>query len=297
MWDLLLTRLSRLTLGFRDRPTVVAGCSHTDEVSYTYFTDGMRRRVGGNPKPSMVFLLSHVLWLARYFGTLYRQATTQESRRTMAQAIVTHIIAILGWLRACETFGLHWGDIGICRPTDGPTLGLPAGIGCVLFKLLAQTKSEQVRTVDLILAYMSASGLALGPWLEILQSLTPSHQLTPASFLLCHADGTPWTSHYYRHTYIYPALAVLRLLGDPYLSKFDGSPGKEIGQAFWWFNAYRRSGRTIISKKRTDTIRAATAVETVEHGHWRLSRGSLDMPMAYLEWSLEDRLCITLFCM
>jgi hypothetical protein len=172
MWDLLLTRPSRLTLGFRDRPTVVASCSPTDEVSYTYFTDGMRHRVGDNPKPSMVFLLSHVLWLDRYFGTLYRQAITQESRRTMAQAIVTHIIAILGWLRASETCGLHWGDITINRPADGPTLGLPAGIGCDLFTLLAQTKSEQVRTVNLPLAYMSASGLALGLWLEILQSLT-----------------------------------------------------------------------------------------------------------------------------
>jgi hypothetical protein len=82
-----------------------------------------------------------------------------------------------------------------------------------------------------------------------------------------------------------------------YLSKFDDSPGKELTQAFWSFNMYRRSGRTIVSKKRAQTLRAATAPETIEHGRWRLSRGSLDMPLAYLEWSYEDHLCISLFCM
>jgi hypothetical protein len=297
MWDLLLTRPNRLTLGFRDRLTVVDGCSPTDEVAYTYFADGMRRRVGDNLKPSMVFLLSHVLSIAKYFATLYHQARTLNARLCMARALITHLFAILGWLRACETFGLHWGDVTICRPAQGPTQGLPLGIGCVMCKLLAQTKSEQVRTADLVLAYVTSSGLALGPWLEILYSLTPPPLRAPTSFILCHPDGTPWTSHYFRYTHLYPALIVQRSLGDPYLSKFDGSPSKEIGKAFWSFNTYRRSGRTIVSKKREQTVRAATATKTIEHGRWRLSRSSLNMPLAYLEWSLEDRLCLTLFCM
>jgi hypothetical protein len=52
MWDLLLAHPERLTLGFKDRPVVVKECSPTDEVVYTFFTDGMKRRIGNNPQPS-----------------------------------------------------------------------------------------------------------------------------------------------------------------------------------------------------------------------------------------------------
>jgi hypothetical protein len=152
-------------------------------------------------------------------------------------------------------------------PAHGPTLGLR-----VQLNLLAQTKSEQVWTAGLVLAYRSAYGLALGPRLEMLRSITPPHLLTPDSFILCHSNGKPWTSHYVRYTRLYPALAVLRSLGDPYLSKFDEPPSKEIGRALWSFNTYRRSGRTIVSKKRAETLCATTAAETVEHGRWRLSQ-------------------------
>jgi hypothetical protein len=41
--DLLHTRADQLTLGFKDRPQMVQACSPTDQVAYTYFTEGMRR--------------------------------------------------------------------------------------------------------------------------------------------------------------------------------------------------------------------------------------------------------------
>jgi hypothetical protein len=138
VWDLLHTRPNRLTLGFRDKPTVVSGCSPTDEVAYTYFADGMRRRMGDHPKPSMVFLLSHAIWVSRYFESLFAQAVTLERQLELARAIVTHIAALLGWLRVCETFGLQWQDVTVVPPIAGPTMGLPAGIGCVLLALLAR---------------------------------------------------------------------------------------------------------------------------------------------------------------
>jgi hypothetical protein len=61
MWDLLLAHPERLTLGFKDRPAVVEGCSPTDEVAYTFFTDSMKRRIGDNPQPSATLLLHHIL--------------------------------------------------------------------------------------------------------------------------------------------------------------------------------------------------------------------------------------------
>jgi hypothetical protein len=234
IWDLLQIHPNRLTLGFRDKPTVVLGCSPTDEVAYTYFADGMRRRLGDKPKPSMVFLLTHALWIARYLISLFAQAVTCDRKLELARAIVTHI--------ACETFGL------------GPTIGLPPGICCVLLALLEQTKSKQVRTADLVLAYMSASDLEIGPWLERLKDFTLDHLCTPDCYILCHPDGHPWTSHYFRYTHLYPALSVLHPLGYPYLSKFDDTPSKELTRAFWSFNMYRQYGRTIGSKKRVQTL-------------------------------------------
>jgi hypothetical protein len=44
-------------------------------------------------------------------------------------------------------------------------------------------------------------------------------------------------------------------------------------------------------------IRTATPAEVVEHSCWRISRSTLDMPTAYLEWSVADRSAITYFCM
>jgi hypothetical protein len=44
-------------------------------------------------------------------------------------------------------------------------------------------------------------------------------------------------------------------------------------------------------------IRAATVAETLEHGIWRAIRSSEDMPNRYREWTIEDRLYITILCM
>jgi hypothetical protein len=118
---------------------------------------------------------------------------------------------------------------------------------------------------------------------------------SPENYLFVKADGTPWTSHVYRYRYLYPALAVLQATGDPYLAKYADLAA--IIAAFWSFNLHRRTGRSIVSKKRVATIRVATAAETIEHGRWRLTRSSLDMPLAHLEWSHEDKIYVTQLCM
>jgi hypothetical protein len=87
----------------------------------------------------------------------------------------------------------------------------------------------------------------------------------------------------------------MRSLGDAYLSKYDEPPGKELQKAFHGLNTLRRTGRSVASMKRTQTARHASPSEVVEHGRWRLNRSSLDMPLAYLQWSIDDRLCITQF--
>jgi hypothetical protein len=295
LWDLLLTHPEKLTLGFKDRPTIVEGCSPTDEISYTYFTDGMRRRLGDNPKPSAVLLLDHILWINRYYTRLYAAAPKDDIRIELCRAAITHATSYLGWLRACETFGLCWKDVTRIEPPDGPSVGLPCGIGVILAKLLAQTKSNQVATADVVMAFMSASGISLGQWLNRLEALLPDCEYRPDAFIMAHRDGRPWTSHYYRYTHFYPVLSLMRSLGDVYLQKYDETKGRELIKAFHSFGTMRRSARSIASKKRPQTIRAGNSAEVIEHGRWRINRSSLDMPTAYLEWPIADRLCITQF--
>jgi hypothetical protein len=236
-------------------------------------------------------------WIDQYYDWLYRSATTDAKRAKITRAGVTHLASYLGWLRGIETFGLSWQDVLLVTPQDGPTIGLPPGCGAIQLVLLDQTKSSQSSTADVVIAYITASGLSLGQWLERLQANSPAHMLLPTSRLLTHPSGVAWTSHYYRHKHLYPALAVCRALGDPFFSTLDDTAGNGIPERFWSFNTQRRSGRSEVSRKPQWTLRAATNAEVVEHGRWRISRSTLDMPLAYLEWSVQDRACVTAFCM
>jgi hypothetical protein len=276
---------------------IVEACSPTDQASYTYFTEGLRRRLGDHPRPSTVLTGKIMRWIDDWFYQLLVNARNIIDARRIGRAAITHLASYLGWLRALETFGLKWGHLRIINPPDGPTVGLPLGIGILLFQLLLQTKSSQARTADVAIAFETASGLSLGAWMNRLRDLLPPEQLTPDSYIISDEDGAPWTSHHYRHTYLYPALYACRASGEPFLQTFDDSPGNSIPDRCWSFNTQRRSGRSEVSKKRLWTIRKASNAEVIEHGWWCISRSSLDMPLAYLEWSIEDRACITIFCM
>jgi hypothetical protein len=297
IWDLLLAHPDRLTLGFKDRPLVFEGCSPTDEAAYTFFTDGMRRRIGDNPQPSATLLLHHILWINAYFERIYHSADDDNLRINICRAALTHLLSFIGWLRAVETFGIWWQDLTIIDPPMGPTMGLPINVGVILLKLLAQTKSSQTAIADVVLAYKMASGLPLGDWFHMLVALLPVRETSPESFVLSFRDGRAWSSHHYRYTYMYPLLSLMLSLGDVCLSKYDKTPGRELIKAFHGFTTMRRTGRTVASKKRATTLCAATPAETVEHGRWCLSRSSLDMPLAYLEWPIADHICISQFCL
>jgi hypothetical protein len=181
----------------------------------------------------------------------------------------------------------------MCLPDEGPMVGLPIGVCVLLLRLLEQTKSSQDKRVDVILAFKTASGINLGRWYLRLWRLLPPSERQSDSFILAQRDGRAWTSHYYRHTHFYPLLYVLQSTGDPYFSPYTF---EELKRAYHSFHTYKRTGRSVASRARPLTIRAATTAETIEHGRWRVSRTSLDMPLAYLDWSIEDRICVSQFC-
>jgi hypothetical protein len=71
---------------------------------------------------------------------------------------MTHLCAYLGCICGQKTFEITWGDVAIVKPMDGPTLGLPVGIGTLKIDLLPQTKSSHPATADVIMAYRTALG-------------------------------------------------------------------------------------------------------------------------------------------
>jgi hypothetical protein len=295
-WDLTIAQPTTTMQDSMKRPVMVNGCLPTDSLGYSYMSSGMSRRLGDNVRPSTALLARHIMWIDKHFEYLYRSATTQKRRRLLCRAALVNVAAWLGWLRAAEAFGLEWIDMEVTEPHLGPTVGLPANIGVARLRLQLQTKTERTRQADVILAYTSSSGLSFGKWYHRLGRALGGIPVGHES-VFRHDDGTVWTSHYYRTVHLLPLLHLQQLEGDPFLAAFDGSPGNSLEAKFYSMNSYRRGGRSQVSRKREHCIRKAEPQEVTEHGRWRRQSAGFDMPTQYLEWTLLDRIALTLFCM
>jgi hypothetical protein len=190
----------------------------------------------------------------------------------------------------------------VCASTDDPEyraeIALPAHTGAVAFRFLPQTQSDRTTNADVLIAYNTFSGLSIGKWCHRLrESLGFDEFPTDSTPIFVTREGTPWTSNYFRTTYLIPFLEMQRTNGDMHFTSCDGSPGNTIADHFWSLHSYRRGGRTHVSRRRVGCFRKATAQEIAEHGRWRASRTSMDMPTLYLEWTYLDRISITLLCM
>jgi hypothetical protein len=298
--DLITAHPGRVFADASSRPVVTLGCSATDELCYTMMNAGMARRMGTESNPSIALLDCHVRWLDSSLERRYLAAPPGPLRLEIVRAGLANMIAWLGWLRAMELFSIRWCDLDMILPDQGPTLGLPVGVGVIVARLLAQTKSDRTKTADIVLAHTTGSGLSPGRWLTRLRSLVhPSGGSTSecTDLLFVHAGGAPWTSHFFRSTYLIPSLHEQRLSGEPTLRPYDGSPGNTLMEKFWSMHSYRRGARSHVSRKRPGCVRKAFEREVTEHGRWRLRRSAMDMPTAYLEWNIPDRLILTLLCM
>ena len=194
---------------------------------------------------------------------------------------------------------MRWDDVCVIQPQHGPTADLPPGVGAVTFSLLPETKSDRSRTRDVVVAFQTLSGLSLGRWIDRLRrcsglGTTWEGETRP---IFTHSNGCPWTSSYFRTTYLYPALNQQRLAGDAFLRAFDESPGNTIEEKFWSLHCYRRGGRTHVSRTHKNTHRRATEVQVYEHGRWRHRRSGERIDVVYRDWTLADRVQLTLFCM
>jgi hypothetical protein len=288
------------------RPIQVGGCIPTDALEYTMMSTGMSRRLGENSNPATTLLGKHIAWIDEYLEKAYTMAVKTNQRtlaRELAQAGACNLISWLAWLRGGETFGIRWQDLMIVMPGDGASHDLPAHAGAVGIKLLEQTKTNRASVADVIIAFCTASGLCVGKWILRMRLFCipnstldhPSEWSTDDRLLFSHDAGRVWDSDFYRHAYLFPLLQAQRLEGDPYLRKYDGSPGHSITEAFFSMHSYRRGGRTHVSKP--GARRKPTMEEINEHGRWRRRRSSESMAEQYRQWTLCDRLALTLVYM
>jgi len=273
-------------------------CRLTDSYSLALFMTGMGSRIGSNSSPSIALLDRHVRWLDNDLNRRFLMSGSDStSRWDLALAGFANLILWLGWLRSGETFGLTWNTIEAIQPQDGPSVDLPANVGALLLRLQPETKSSRLRTADVILAYKTASGLSVGKWFHRARREQFRVDRDRSLPIFRVRSGRPWTSHYFRHKFLYPALEDQRQNGDPFLSAFDGSPGNTIPEKYWALHSYRRGSRTSSQRSNPLCRRKASDAEVYEHARWRRRRAGEATDVLYREWTVRDRVKLTLFCM
>lgn len=296
-WDTMVSSPSSILTS--DRRLLSQNCRPSDRLAMTLHASGLRARIGDEVRPSIALLDQHVRRMLYDLNASYQAARTPYQRRHFALAGFGTLLLWLGWLRSGELLSIHWPDIRVTEPVDGPTLALPNGCGAVQLYLKPETKSQRFKRADVIMAYKTLSGLALGKWYH--RAVRYSYLNPHGSPVFCHLDGTAWTSLFFRQTFLYPSLHKQRLEGDPYLKPFDGSPGSlnSIESKFWSLHCFRRGARSHVSRGGRfgkHRLKKATRDQTYEHGRWRYRRSGEPIDVIYREWVPFDRIKITLYC-
>lgn len=294
-WNLITTRPSG-TLYFQDRRLLSGTVRPTDTASYELFSRGLQARMGDEAVPSTALLGRHIRGLDNLFDVQFRAATNGSTRESLALAGFANLLLWTSWLRGGELFNLRWEDVGLIWPHEAPAYDLPANTGAILLSLLPETKSSRSLKADVLVAMRTATGLTIDRWLRRVLFF---HDRTPdpsARVFQPHA-GQPWDSHHYRTTFLYPGLEFLRTSGDAFLQTIGDSRGNCIPDKFWALHSYRRGARSY-SQRSQPLLRhkKATERQVYEHGRWKYRRGSEPIGVQYREWTLYERLRITLFC-
>jgi hypothetical protein len=280
------------------RGQVMERVSPTDEMGTTFCAKGMARRMGTETKQSWALSHVHIAYIDDQLEEAFRRATTEDGRHEIACAGSSNLMAYLGWLRSGELFGGAREDLTLTRPVEGPTRGLPPGVGAVEYNLSEETKSDPCQTADVIMAWETLSGLSVGKWLDRLLEFEP-HDGT--SLFSTRIQPT-WTSRYFREEFAWPLLEQMRRDGEPTLKCFSPRAKHGIRDKIYSMHSWRRAGRSRVSRgprhnePNPPGTRIATGYEVYEHGRWRKKGKSEDMPAHYNQWALPDRIAVTLFC-
>jgi len=275
--------------------------SPTDLLIASYTNKGMKKRLGVQTTPAIALQFHHIQFNLDFRRRQLQGLSTDSLllRYNLTAACFAEAIAWGGWLRASEVFNLRVMDVSFCAPASGARHNFPPGVGALFLKLLPETKSSPFHTADVVLASVFSSGLSpLYWWTELKLLMDALNWSQTRAFVFRHVSGSAWHSAFFRQTHLYPLLHLQQLGGDHALLPFTAEPGNTIEDKYYSFHTYRRGGRSHVSRHRKGCHRAARPAEVVEHGRWRQRGVSIgDMPTHYREWSIEDRIYITLLCM
>jgi hypothetical protein len=283
----------------QQRGMVLEWVSPTDEAGTTFGTKGMARRMGTETKPSWALSHIHVAYIDQRLEEAYHRAPTEGGRHELACAGASNLMAYFGWLRWGELFSGNKSDVTLTVPQDGPTRGLPNGVGAVEYDLGAETKSDPCVTANVVMAWESLSGLSVGRWLLRLAAFDSFH----GDKLFSTETKPVWDSRHFREHYACPLLEQMQREGEPTLQVFTGRHRNRIRDKVYSLHSWRRAGRSRVSRPPRHNepnpagTRVATTQEIYEHGRWRSKGKTEDMPSHYNQWELADCLSISLVCM
>lgn len=270
----------------------------SDTVSASMISHGMSVRLGTHSTPSMALHHDQV-HRNQELRALALQNTSPTSLHRRYLLICAQCIELVGWLcwlRSSECFGLQRRHIEIVEPKNHAIYNFPPNVGAILFHLLDPTKTNQTDSPDIVIAYTTSSGLQPGKWFTLLFKYLDHFKWTsPFDFLFQQKHGKQWTSHFYRHEYLFPYLQAQRDEGDVYLRVCDGSPGNTFADKFYSFHSYRIGGGNHCNRHRKGCFRKALPSEKIQHGRWRVkNQGKEDMPTHYTQPAIEELIWLTL---
>ena len=273
-------------------------CRFTDSVTNQLFAAGLSTRMGTDSKPSIALLDRHIRYIEEDLDRRWRAATSPKLKEELAEAGFSTLTFWLGWVRSAECFGIRFSDIRVTEPEHYASLDLPPGVGCARISLRPETKTMRDHRADLVIAYETVSGYCYGKWFHRVREARElgNDWVLDNNLVFTQANGKPWTSKYYRTTYLYPALHKMRAEGDAYLRPYDGTPGNSLEEKFWSLHSFRRGANSHVSRRQPNTVRKADDSEKYAHARWRKHRQNEKIDKQYEEWPISARVNITLCC-
>jgi len=165
-----------------------------EELVSTVQTGGMARRMGDHPQPSWALQFVHIKFINDQLEHACQLAPTEGAQREIANAGAANVLSWLAATRGGETFSLKRDCITITRPEEGPTLGLPLGIGVIEGRLSAETKSSPNKVAEITIACECTLGLEPGKWLERVLAFPDTHG---NNTLFSSDDKAEWDNRYF----------------------------------------------------------------------------------------------------
>jgi len=189
----------------------------------------------------------------------------EDPHQDLPQVVLESWLLWLGWLRTMECFDLSWTDCSSTSAFRGRERDLPEGIGMLSLLLGPETKSDRTRRPDVVLASHTRAGFRPLRWLRRARSICGYP--AGSSLVFRHADGSQWSSLFFRQHYLYLCLRRLQSEGDAYLRPLT-TGANSIEARFWSLHCYRRGARTHVSRP-IPGLRHASKDQVYEHARWR----------------------------